>query len=57
MAEFCLKCLQKFEPNANKDNTTVSINPYYCDGCGELKPIVVTFNEFDEDDMMWNRRE
>lgn len=45
MAEFCLECLKKFEPNANINNTTVSINPYYCDGCGKLKPIVVTFED------------
>ena len=45
MAEFCLQCLKKFEPNANKHNTTVSINPYFCEGCGELKPVVVTFDD------------
>ena len=45
MAEFCLECLKKFEPNANVNNTTVSTNLYLCEGCGQLKPVVVTFTD------------
>ena len=45
MAEFCLECLKKFEPNANEYNTTISIESYLCEGCGEIKPIVVTFDD------------
>ena len=50
MAEFCLECLKKFEPNANTNNTTVSIDPYLCEGCGQLKPVVVAFadDKFEE---------
>lgn len=45
MAEFCLECLKKFEPNANVNNTTVSTNLYLCEGCGQLKHVVVTFTD------------
>lgn len=45
MAEFCLECLKKFEPNANTNNTTVSIDPYLCEGCGQLKPVVLTITD------------
>ena len=45
MAEFCLKCLQKFEPNANEDNTTLSEYLDWCEGCAELRQVVVTFDD------------
>lgn len=41
MAEFCLECLRKFEPNANENNIVLSDNPELCEGCGILKRIVV----------------
>lgn len=41
MAEFCLKCLRKFEPNVNEDNFILSNNLELCEGCGMLKKIVV----------------
>lgn len=41
MAEFCLECLRKFEPNANGNNTVLSDNLELCEGCGILKRIVV----------------
>lgn len=40
MADLCLECLQKSEPNANKNNTILSDECYVCDDCGEIKPIV-----------------
>lgn len=45
MAELCLQCLQKFEPNANEDNTVLSENLEWCDGCGALTSIVLEFND------------
>ena len=45
MADFCLECLQKFEPNANKNNTVISNECYVCDGCGEIKPIVEEYTD------------
>ena len=45
MAELCLKCLRGFEPNANEDNTTLSENLEWCDGCGALTQIVLEFDE------------
>ena len=41
MAEFCLECLRKFEPNANEGNVILSNNSELCEGCGLLKRIVV----------------
>ena len=48
MAEFCLKCLQGFEPNANEHNTELSEEPEFCEGCGEIKPVVVKINDSKE---------
>lgn len=45
MSEFCLECLKKFEPNANVNNTTTSTDLYLCEGCGQLKHVVVAFTD------------
>ena len=45
MAEFCLDCFKKFEPNANEDNTVLSEYNDFCEGCGEVKPVVICFEE------------
>lgn len=45
MAEFCLTCFKRLEPNANEDNTTVSINLDWCEGCAELRQVVLTFDD------------
>lgn len=45
MAEFCLKCLQSFEPNANENNTILSDYLELCEGCGTLKQVVLEFDE------------
>ena len=45
MAEFCLECLRKFEPNANADSIVLSDNPELCEGCGHIKKIVVEIND------------
>ena len=45
MAEFCLECLQKFEPNANEDNTVLSKYNDFCEGCCSFKPIVIEFDD------------
>ena len=45
MADLCLECLQKSEPNANKDNAVLSGECYVCDGCGEIKPIVEEYTD------------
>ena len=47
MAEFCLECLRKFEPNANEDNTTLSDYLDWCEGCAELRQVVLTFDDED----------
>ena len=51
MAEFCLKCLQRFEPNANEDNTTLSNYLDWCEGCAELRQVVVEFDDDDNEQM------
>lgn len=43
MAEFCLECFKKIEPNANEYNTVLSTNYDLCEGCGEMKHIVIEF--------------
>lgn len=43
MADFCLECLHKFEPNANEHNTVLSKEIVLCEGCGNLKNIVLEF--------------
>ena len=45
MADFCLDCFKKFEPNANENNTMLSEDNDFCEGCGEIKPVVIEFNE------------
>lgn len=45
MAEFCLECLRKFEPNANENNVVLSDNPELCEGCGMLKNVVIEIND------------
>ena len=45
MAEFCLECFKRFEPNANEDNTTLSNYLDWCEGCAELRQVVVDFEE------------
>ena len=43
MAEFCLECLKKFEPNADEHNTELTVFIYPCDACGQWKPLVEKF--------------
>lgn len=50
MAEFCLQCFKRFEPNANEYNTTLSTNLEWCEGCAELRQVVVDFVDFNDDD-------
>ena len=45
MAEFCLDCFKKFEPNANEDNTVLSEYDDFCEGCCEWKPVVIEFTD------------
>lgn len=45
MADFCLDCFKKFEPNANEDNTILSDYLDFCEGCCEMKQIVFEFDE------------
>lgn len=45
MAEFCLECFKRFEPNANENNTTLSKNLEWCEGCAELRQVVLEYNE------------
>ena len=45
MAEFCLTCFKRFEPNANEDNTTLSNYLDWCEGCAELRQVVLTFDD------------
>ena len=45
MAEFCIECLRKFEPNANENNVVLSDNPELCEGCGMLKNVVIEIND------------
>ena len=45
MAEFCLTCFKRFEPNANEDNTTLSEYLDWCEGCAELRQVVLTFDD------------
>ena len=45
MADFCLECFKKFEPNANEDNTILSDYLDFCEGCCEMKQVVFEFNE------------
>lgn len=45
MAEFCLKCLQEFEPNANENNAVLSDSLELCEGCGNLTQIVLEFDD------------
>lgn len=40
MAEFCLECLQKFEPNANRYNSILTDRLELCEGCGKQKQVV-----------------
>ena len=51
MAEFCLQCFKRFEPNANEYNTTLSTNLEWCEGCAELRQVVVDFNDDDNEPM------
>jgi hypothetical protein len=46
MAEFCLECFKKFEPNANEHNTVLSDNPDFCEGCCDIKPVVLEFYDW-----------
>ena len=42
MAEFCKECYKtKLDPNVNDNDVILSSDPELCEGCGELKPIVV----------------
>lgn len=45
MADFCLDCFKKFEPNANEDNTILSDYLDFCEGCRKMKQVVFEFNE------------
>ena len=42
MAEFCMECWNKLNnTNEEKSNYIISKNLHLCEGCGELKPIIV----------------
>ena len=45
MAELCFKCFKKLEPNANENNTDLSTDFDFCEGCGTVAAVVVEFND------------
>jgi hypothetical protein len=45
VAEFCLNCFKKIEPNANEYTTKLSEDLDFCEGCGEIKNVVIEFDE------------
>lgn len=49
MAEFCLECFKKFEPDANEYNTSLSEQPDFCEGCFSFKPVVTEFYDCKDD--------
>ena len=45
MAEFCRECFKtKIEPGALDKHIIVSEDEDLCEGCGEFKPVVITYN-------------
>lgn len=42
MSEFCLKCFKQLDPNANELNTVLSNWSELCEGCGQIKQIVIS---------------
>lgn len=45
MAEFCKDCFKKMEPSVLDNNLIMSSDAQLCEGCGELKLIVVDVQE------------
>ena len=46
MAEFCFNCFkEKLEPTATAENTTLSTDLDFCEGCGEMKNVVTEFHD------------
>lgn len=45
MSEFCLKCFKQLDPNANELNTVLSNWSELCEGCGQIKQIVISFDD------------
>lgn len=46
MAEFCLECLNKdLEKKIDEKNVIFSRDLEFCEGCGELKHVVITIEE------------
>lgn len=45
MAEFCLDCFNKsWNKELQENDVTLSQYPELCEGCGEVKPVVVDPN-------------
>lgn len=44
MAEFCLDCFNKINDTNYKESQVVIDydEPEYCEGCGEVKPVVIS---------------
>lgn len=49
MSEFCLECFKQLDPNANELNTTLSNWAELCEGCGQIKKIVISFDDTKKD--------
>ena len=56
MSEFCLECFKQFEPNANELNTVLSNWSELCEGCGQIKQIVISFDDTREVERLRKRR-
>lgn len=42
MAEFCKKCFIRIEGNKDEDKIVMSSSDDLCEGCGEVKPVVIS---------------
>ena len=45
MAEFCKDCFKKIEPSVADNTVVLSTESELCEGCGEIKPVVVEVRE------------
>lgn len=47
MAEFCLECVREMvDKNATARSYIVSKEPWLCEGCGQIKPVVIERRSF-----------